>query len=113
MVCWWTMRPGRGRQDEHAVGEVDGLGEVVGDGEGGEAVALPQAQELVVEAFAGEFVEGAEGLVEEEQLGAGDQGAGERGAHAHAARELGGVGVREFAEADEGEHAVDGGLRRR
>ena len=62
-------------------------------------VLLPQAQQLLVEALARDLVEGGEGLVEEQEPGAGGQGPGDGGAHAHAAGELGREGVGEVGEA--------------
>ena len=46
------------------------------------------AEQLVVEALAGDLVEGAERLVEQEDLRIEHQRPGQRGAHLHAAREL-------------------------
>jgi hypothetical protein len=75
----------------------------VGDEEDGHGLGEPEGAEVVVEAVSGELVEGAEGLVEEEEARARDEGAGEGGAHAHAAGELGGEAVDGVPEADVGE----------
>jgi hypothetical protein len=45
----------------------------------------PDAQELVLEIGAGQRIEGAVRLVEQQNLGAIDEGAGDRGALRHAA----------------------------
>ena len=62
---------------------------------------------------AGEGVEGAEGLVHEEEVGVGGEGAGEADALALAAGELPGIAGAEFGEveAGEGEDFLDAVLR--
>ena len=45
----------------------------------------PQRGELAVESLAREFVERAERLVHQQEIRRGDEGAGDRGAHLHAA----------------------------
>ena len=100
------------------VGEQDGLFDVVGDDEdglGGDGLLLPELEEFGAEVFGSQDVEGAEGLVHEEDFGLDNEGAGEADALAHAAGELLGVGGLEAVEADgvedlEGEAAALGGL---
>ena len=58
------------------------------------------SMELLVELLAGDLVERRERLVEQQQVGLGHQRARERGAHAHAARKLGGIAAGGVAEAD-------------
>lgn len=91
------------REDEGALGEVDGLRDGMRDEDDGHGFGKPEGAEVVVEAVSGELVEGAEGLVEEEEARVYDKRAGEGGAHAHAAGELGGEAVDGVFEADIGE----------
>ena len=67
----------------------------MGDQDGGEALGQPQAPDLVLKGEAGQGVELAEGLVQEEEPGPVDQGAGQGGALGHAARQGRRVGVGE------------------
>src|SRR6185312_16262069 len=60
-------------KDDDAVGEHDGLVDVVGDEDRGEGLLQPEALDEALHPDAREGVEGAEGLVEEEQRGARDQ----------------------------------------
>ena len=55
-------------QDEHPVGQQDGLVDVVGDQQHGRVVPGAQLPDQVVHADAGQGVEGAEGLVQQQQL---------------------------------------------
>jgi hypothetical protein len=48
-------------------------------------VACPESEQIVIESEAGDFVERREGLVHEQDGGAGDQGARDGDAHLHAA----------------------------
>ncbi len=61
---------------------------------------LPQPQQIVVEREPGDLVERGERLVEQQQFGFGDQGAGDRHPHPHAARELVRIGALEPGEPD-------------
>nr|BFF22215.1 hypothetical protein GCM10025732_01800 [Glycomyces mayteni] len=81
----------------------------MGDEHAREALAREEAADLLVEALAGDLVEGAEGLVEEEQLGLDGERAGDGGAHAHAAGELGGAVLREVRQADPFDRVEGGG----
>ena len=64
-------------QHQHAVGEGHRLDHVVGDQHRGEPLARPDPGQEVVHLHAGQRVEGAERLVEEEQPRPADQGAGQ------------------------------------
>ena len=75
------------RQDDDAVGERDGLGEVVGHEDDGLPPAGPELQELGLEAELGVGVERAERLVHQEDLGLDHERADQRHALAHAARQ--------------------------
>ncbi len=79
--------------DADAVGQAEGLVEIMGHQHGGLGEAALEVQELAVELEAGQGVESAEGLVEEDQGGIGGEGAGEGDALALASGELGGVSV--------------------
>ena len=92
--------------EQDAVGEQDGLVDVVGDHERGLPGVADQAQHLVLQGAAGEGVERAEGLVHQEEGGLDGQGAGDADALLHAARELGRLAVGGVAQADEVEHLV-------
>ncbi|MNL86796.1 hypothetical protein D3C87_2156590 [compost metagenome] len=61
----------------------------------------------MLQAYAGEGVEGAEGFVEEQDLGLIDQRAGDGGALRHAAGKLMRVGVFEAFEVDQGDVLAD------
>ena len=85
------------RQHDRALGQEGGLDDRVGHEQYGHPPIAPELVELLVELLAGDLVERRERLVEQQQVGLGHQRARERGAHAHAARELrriaaGGVG---------------------
>jgi hypothetical protein len=60
--------PGTRRHDGHAIGQEDGLADRVGDKQRGCCSLGPDAQQLDIEALAGHLVEGAERLVEQEDL---------------------------------------------
>jgi len=98
--------------DSDAVGEAEGFGEVVGDEDGGFGQGFLQVQELPVELEPGEGVEGAEGLVEEDEGRIGGEGAGEGHSLALAAGELGGIaaGVGGEFQPNELEHFAGAGL---
>ena len=82
-----TMWPGPGRHDQHPARQEHRLLDGVGDEQSGEALVQEEALELVVEALAGDLVEGAERLVEEEQRRVERERTGQRHPHLHAARE--------------------------
>ena len=67
-------------EDNDAIGERDGLGDVVGDEDGGEAMLAPDAVEQAMHLGAGQRIERPERLVEEKDAGTAHQGAGERDA---------------------------------
>ena len=71
--------------DDDAVGQRHGFGDVMGDQHGGECLLQPDAFEQLLHLDAGEGIEGAERFVEGEDIGMGDEGAGERDALALAA----------------------------
>ena len=99
---------GVGAEHDDAVGEQDGLLDVVGDDQdrlGGELAARPQLEQLAAEVLGGEDVERAERLVHEQDVRLDDQRAGEAHALAHAAGELLGVGGLEAVEADQVDRA--------
>jgi hypothetical protein len=79
----------------------------VGDQQGGGGPLGPDPLELEVEVLAGHLVEGAEGLVEQEDLGLDDQGPGDGDPLAHAAGQLRRAGVLEALEPDQLDQRVD------
>ena len=81
--------PGSRGQDDDAIGDQDRLGDAVGDHDDGRCRALPEPQQLEVEAFAAERIERAEGFVEQEHGGLERQGTGERDALGGPAGQLG------------------------
>ena len=84
---------GTGTDQNHPVGQGDGLGEVVGDIENGGAGALPHRQDIVLKALAGKGVQGGEGLVHHQDGGVHRQHPGDGGPLFHAAGELPGIVV--------------------
>ena len=90
-----------GAHHQHPGRQEHRLVDRVGDEQRGEALALEQAEQLVVQPFAGDLVERAERLVEQEDLRLEHQRAGQRGAHLHAAGELLRVLLLEPVQADE------------
>ena len=86
-----------------AIREGEGLFLIVGDEEEGDADAALEALEFGADLFAEVGVEGGEGLVEEEDFGLEDEGAGEGDALFFAAGEFGGEAVG-LAGADQFEH---------
>ena len=60
----------------------------MGDEHDGCPARFPQPQQVVVERHPGDLVECRERFVEQQQIGIGDQGAGNRNPHPHAAGEL-------------------------
>ncbi len=81
-------RPGRAPHHRDARRQEHRLVDAVRDEHDGEAARRPERGELVVQALPREFVERAERLVHQQEIGRGDERAGDRGAHLHAAREL-------------------------
>ena len=79
---------GAGREEHHAIRQAGRLPHVVGDEHDAEVAIGPEALELGVQEVAGHGVEGAEGLVHEEDVGLLGEGPGDGDPLAHAAREL-------------------------
>ena len=96
-----------GVHDGDAVADVAGLGEVVGDHEHGEVQVADEAAEFAAEGEGDAFVEGGEGFVQQEGLGAADQGSGQGGALGLAAGDPGGTAVGQVLNAEGREQAVD------
>ena len=82
---------GRARQHHDAVGEEHRLLHAVGDEQHGLAVALPDLEQLVLQARARVRIERAEGLVHQQDVRAVGQRAGDGDALLHAARQLLGI----------------------
>ena len=95
------------RHHHHPVGEQDRLVDVVSDADRGDLGARPDLHQHVLQLPAGEAVEHAEWLVEQQQLGREREGAGDADALLHAVRELGGAPVHGVAEADAVEVVLD------
>src|SRR3990170_585427 len=91
------------RENGDAVGHGDGLEEVVGDEDHGLPVPLPDPEELFLEDELGLGVEGAEGLVHQEDVGIPGEGPRERDALAHPLGELARVASLEAGEPGEPE----------
>src|SRR4051812_33862366 len=87
-------------EDDDAVGEHDGLVDVVGDEQDGRPVDLAQAAQQHVHPRPGQRVEGSEGLVGQQELGVAHQRAGQGGALLLAPRQLGGPGPLPAGQAD-------------
>lgn len=96
--------------DDDLIGEFEGFFLVVGDEEGGEADLVVELAEPEAEFFADFGVEGAEGLVEEEDFGVDGEGAGEGDALALSAGEFVGEAIGEAWELDEIEEVLDAGV---
>ena len=101
------MRAGAGAQHDDAIGEEQRFLDIMGDGQRRETRILPQLQELGLHGEACQRVELAERLVEDKEPWLVDEGAGERHALSHAARELMRIGVSESGEPDPLELLVD------
>jgi hypothetical protein len=71
------------------VGDLAGRRHVVGDRDGGGAEPLDAVDDEIVDDVGHDRVEAGRGLVEEDDLGVGGDGAGEADALLHAARQLG------------------------
>jgi len=94
-------------EDDDAVGKQDGFLNIVGDqkdGLGGHGFVSPELQQFTAEVLCGEHVEGAEGLVHEEDFRFDDEGTGKADALLHSAGELFGVSGFEAVQADRVEH---------
>ena len=97
------MHAGVFAEHDDAVGEEDGLFDVVGDDEdglGGNGFLAPELKQFAAQVLGGEDVEGGEWLVHEEDFGLDDEGAGKADALLHAAGEFLGIGLLEAVEAD-------------
>lgn len=95
---------GLGPKDDHPVGEIDRLLDVVGDDQdalGGEHAGVPEVVDFTPKVLGGEHIEGAEGFVHEQHLRFQNEGAGETHPLLHPAGELLGVGTLEAIEADD------------
>jgi hypothetical protein len=79
------------RKHQHAFSKKRGFGNRMRDHNRSEALAFPQCAQFSVEFVARDFVETAEGFVEQQKLRAGHQRARDRRAHLHASRELMGI----------------------
>src|SRR3954447_12795014 len=101
------------REDDDAVGEDERLLDVVRHEQDGARLPDERAGEPVLHLRPGQGVEGGERLVEAEKRLAREQGAQERDALAHAARELGGSRRLEPAEAEGREQGASALPRRR
>ena len=88
------------RHHQHPVGEEQRLLDIVGDEQHGAVVLLPHFEQPFLHVGAGEGVQRAERLVEQQHLARAQQGAHQRGALAHAAGELRRALVGEAAEAE-------------
>ena len=90
-------------EDDDAVGENDGLFDIVSDDEDGARgnfVIEPEFEKFAAERFGGEHVERGEWLVHEENFGLDDESAGDADALLHAAGEFLGISGLETIEAD-------------
>ena len=86
------------RHHDHAVGERNGLAEIVGDEVDGLAFFVPQFEQLVLEQQPGLGVQWAEWFIHQYDLRLVDQRADDVGALAHAAGKLMRVAVLKAAE---------------
>ena len=94
-------RPGAGAHDADAVGQDDGLADVVGDEQHRARGALLDGRQLVLQDRPRLCIERGEGLVHEQDRALADQRAGDLDALLHAARELRGELVALLAQPDE------------
>src|ERR1700687_5859710 len=92
--------PWSGADDEDAIGQRDGLLEVVGDEDNRRTGGSPQRKELVFHQRSRLHVEGAEGLVHQQDLWLVDQALRERDALPHPTRQLIRIAVLEAGEPD-------------
>src|SRR5712692_6776652 len=96
------------RQHDDPVGEVDGLGDVVGDVDDGLARLAPDVDQHALHLVAGERVQRGEGLVHEEDGRVVGQGAGDGHALLHPSAQLVRVGAGKALEVHELEEAPRG-----
>src|SRR5712691_705096 len=89
------------REHVHAVGEIHGLLDVVGDEQDRGAERAPQAEQRVLQLDARERVEGAEGLVHQQHVRLAGERARDGDTLLHASRELPGMMALEAPEADQ------------
>ena len=94
------------RHHQHALGQVDGLVDVVGDHDDGLAGRLPQPQQLVLHGLARLRVERAERLVEQQDFRIVGERARDRDALLHAARQFARKAMLEALQADGADEAV-------
>ena len=92
------------RHHQHFVGQVDRLGQAVGDEHDGLARGRPDAQQLVAHGHARLLVERGERLVHQQHRRVLDQAAGDGDALLHAARKLVRIARAEAVEAHKREH---------
>src|SRR5690606_34503516 len=88
-------------QHGHAVADAERGGHLVGDDDAGDAGGLVEADDQLVEPRDGDGVEPGGGLIVADDPRVQGDGAGDAGAFAHAAGELGGQAVGGGAQADE------------
>jgi hypothetical protein len=97
--------------DSDAIGETEGLGQVMGHEDSGFAQRLFDLQELTVKLQAGQGVQGSEGLIQEDDGRIGGQGTGEGDALALASGKLGGMAAGlDIGKSDELQHLPRPGL---
>jgi hypothetical protein len=95
-----------GSHDDDAVAHVDGFVDVVGDQEHGGAARLPEAEDFILHAHAGEGIQGTQGFIEQQNARVIDQRAGEGDSLGHAAGELVRISGGEGVQADEAEEII-------
>src|SRR5262245_21831530 len=81
----------------------------MGDEDDRPAELSPESEQVVVEAEAGDLVEGGKGFVEEKEVWPAVEGPGDRDPHAHAAGQLVRADPGELAEADGGKGSFNRG----
>ena len=89
------------REHQDAIGQVDGLIQIVGDEDDRDIDFTPDLQQMSLHARARLRIERAEGLIHEQDTGLVRQRAHDRDPLLHAAGELGWVGVSEFLKSDQ------------
>ena len=99
---------GTGGHHDHAVGEIDGLVDVVGDEHHRPSLAIPRIEQLILHLNAGQRVERAERLVHQQNGRVDRIGAGDGATLLHAAGEHLGQGVGEVGKTDEIDEALRG-----
>ena len=82
------MRPGPRAHDHDAARQEDRLGDGMGDEDDRLARLLPEPDQMLVQMVAGDLVEGAEGLVHQQELRLEAEGARDGDPLLHAAGEL-------------------------